>query len=222
MPTNDSMASSKFPSVADTPHVRIRGLSLRSRASASSVWMPRLVPSNSCHSSTITASNRPVVRATFHESTSTKDFRVWSPAPWASRFSCRAFALALLSPVRDLETPRQSESIERRAKRRFGVASQGTQRRDPKDCAAAAGVSDSTWCGLRFSLSHCRIGPIQTASVLPVPVAECTSPLHRLSRLARPSAESETASNQPIQNSVRFRQRFRATGRSDQLRGLGA
>ena len=55
-PSNTARAVSRLPSVAESPHVRSAGRHVRSRARQSSVCTPRLVPINSCHSSTTTAS----------------------------------------------------------------------------------------------------------------------------------------------------------------------
>ncbi len=54
-PTRQASASSRLASVADSPQTRSRGSRPRSRASASSVCTPRLVPISSCHSSTTIA-----------------------------------------------------------------------------------------------------------------------------------------------------------------------
>jgi hypothetical protein len=54
-PSSASRACSRLPIVAESPHVRARGASVRTRARASSTCTPRLLPSSSCHSSTTTA-----------------------------------------------------------------------------------------------------------------------------------------------------------------------
>ena len=54
-PTSVERAVSKFPNVAERPQVLRSGFHFRSLARQSSVCVPRLLESNSCHSSTITA-----------------------------------------------------------------------------------------------------------------------------------------------------------------------
>ena len=55
VPRRADWAMSRFPRVADRPHVRSWGFHFRKRASPNSVCTPRLVDNNSCHSSTTTA-----------------------------------------------------------------------------------------------------------------------------------------------------------------------
>jgi hypothetical protein len=58
-PSSASRAAARLPIVADSPQMRARGASVRTRASASSVCTPRFVPISSCHSSTTTARRSP-------------------------------------------------------------------------------------------------------------------------------------------------------------------
>ena len=53
-PVSVAAASGALAIVALRPHVRSPGANLRRRASASSIWLPRLLLSSSCHSSTMT------------------------------------------------------------------------------------------------------------------------------------------------------------------------
>ena len=54
-PRRADLATSRLPRVADNPQVRTLGFHFRSLAKQSSVWIPRLVESSSCHSSTMIA-----------------------------------------------------------------------------------------------------------------------------------------------------------------------
>ena len=57
IPNACSVASSIFPIVALSAHVCSSGCSCLSQLNANSVWLPRLLPINSCHSSRITVCN---------------------------------------------------------------------------------------------------------------------------------------------------------------------
>ncbi len=58
-PTAARAASARLPMVALIAQVRRQGRSARSQLRQSSAWLPRLLPSSSCHSSSTTASSRP-------------------------------------------------------------------------------------------------------------------------------------------------------------------
>jgi hypothetical protein len=58
-PSSVAIASSRLPSVADTPHTTSCGFQRCSRASASCTCTPRLLPISSCHSSPPPCARRP-------------------------------------------------------------------------------------------------------------------------------------------------------------------
>ncbi len=99
-PHSTRIASSRLPSVALRPQVTSAGFQRRKRARASWAWTPRLLPINSCHSSTTTnatpvSSSRDFSRV----SISVSDSGVVTSTVGMRR-SCRARSALGVSPVR--------------------------------------------------------------------------------------------------------------------------
>jgi hypothetical protein len=169
---NTFIATFKFPNVALRPHVRNFGFHERNRASASSTCTPRLPPINSCHSSTTTHRR------------SAKRSRVSAWLSIRQRLSgvvtravgrcvfCFVLIEALVSPVRVC-------TVHGSAKSSIGFNNDWAV----SWASARNGVIHSNRRGTTSfffhsacSFSHSSTGPSHTASVLPVPVAECTRP----------------------------------------------
>ena len=168
-----SSASPRLPSVADRPQTRSSGFHARRRASPSSVMTPRLLPRSSCHSSTTTRrSCESFSRAPAFESISDRLSGVVTSAD-GSRFAWRARSALVVSPVRSPtvqpvprpSAARCSDRTVSAASARIGVI-QRTRRGGAVDSDARSGRS----CNPSAS------GPSHAASVLPLPVAEWTSP----------------------------------------------
>ena len=99
-PQSTAMACSRLPSVALKPQVTSLGLKRRSRARASCVCTPRLLPISSCHSSTTTYSTlRSSSRGSLRVSISVRDSGVVTSTV-GKRRSCRARSALEVSPVR--------------------------------------------------------------------------------------------------------------------------
>jgi len=112
------------------------------------------------------------------------------------RLSCLAFALALLSPVRESKfqgNPKASMG----ARSAFSVSSANARSGVTHNTRADGGRFEFHFDESGFSFSHFKIGPIQTASVFPVPVAEWTSPLSP-SKYARQADRWNRNGFQPI------------------------
>ena len=175
-PSSVSAASSRLPSVADTPHVRSAGQRRRSRASASSTCTPRLLERSSCHSSTTThRRSRKISALSLRQSSSESDSGVVTRAV-GSCSRCRARRDCDVSPVRD-STVHGSPSSAMGSLSACSVSA----------ASARSGVIQSTRSGIasarRRAFRACgssaiasMTGPIQAAYVLPVPVAAWMSP----------------------------------------------
>ena len=171
VPTSADSASGRLPRVADTPQLSSAGLNWRSRASASCSCTPRLLPSNSCHSST-TASFTccSTSRASARASRSVRLSGVVTSTV-GSRLACALRSALLLSPLR-------------RALVQAGAKSASGSRRASSVSAANAriGVIQSTVSGgaalpATPDLAKACKAPSQMAKVLPEPVLECSKPL---------------------------------------------
>ncbi len=184
-----SSASSRFPNVADNPQVLTRAFHFRSRARHSSVITPRLLPSSSCHSSTTTRRrSESFSRASGWESSSERLSGVVTSADGKLR-ACRARSALEVSPVRSPTVhgnprPLSARSIEitvSPASARMGVI-QRTRRGGalfvaPSPRPRATSIRGELRPGPNFASSiHSASGPSHAASVLPLPVAECTRP----------------------------------------------
>ena len=93
-------ASSRLPKVADMPHTMMAGFHWESRASASCVCTPRLLPRSSCHSSTTTSAmcwSRSCASARASSSVMLSGVVTSSVG---KRRSCAARSVADVSPVR--------------------------------------------------------------------------------------------------------------------------
>ena len=131
--SNAASASSRLPSVADRPHTTSPGFHWRSRPSASCSCTPRLLPSISCHSSTITVcSAAKSSRARSRVSSSVSDSGVVTSAVGSLR-SCRARSADGVSPLR---TP----TVQRGARSGSGCC----KARAVSEASARIGVSHST------------------------------------------------------------------------------
>ncbi len=163
VPSSVAIATSRFPSVAERPQVRISGFHCLSRAKQSSVCTPRFEPISSCHSSAITSRSEPKI--SLASSRASKSARLSGVVTNAvgSRFFWRARTAAFVSPV--LCSRRQGIFMPWRAIRsEFSVSA----------TSARNGVIHRTRNGGSISPSPCIHsirGPIHAASVLPVPVA---------------------------------------------------
>ena len=179
-PASAAQASSRLPSVADRPQTRSRGVSRRSRARASNTWVPRLLPSSSCHSSTISTCTPPSTAALSAIASIRLRLSGVVTSAGGQVLRWRALSAAAVSPVRCSTAhprPRPSAAACRArvvsaARARMGVI-QST--RGPRLSGGAA------------SVRHTARAPNQAASVLPAPVVACSRPLRPAAMWAQTS-----------------------------------
>ena len=198
LPSKVYIASSRLPSVADMPQVSNSGLQCRNLAKASWVCTPRLLPSNSCHSSTTTIFTVPSTsRASARESITDRLSGVVTSTV-GKRLFCALRSAASVSPLRaprlqGLNCPSACKSPSTRcsapsvsaASARIGVIQITVSA-----VAAAARLNGfngfNGFCAT-FLIAACagitcagaikRITiPSQTAYVLPEPVVACSKP----------------------------------------------
>ena len=171
-----SRASSRLPSVADSPHVRSVGDNARKRARQSCSNTPRLLPSSSCHSSTTTArSPRNCSAVSAYDSSRASDSGVMtSTSDWPLRDSRLSRALA--SPVRIATVHgRPSASIGARSARVVSFAS--ARNGLIQSTRVRAGTSSPRLrLGAGGSRKACNSGPPNAARVLPLPVGVTSRP----------------------------------------------
>ncbi len=131
--SNTSAAKGRLPSVADKPHICKSGRQCASRASASCVCVPRLLPSSSCHSSTTTSFTcESTSRASGLVRISDRLSGVVISADGMRRF-CRARSAEDVSPVRK-PTVHGTGQFDRRALQcACRIGGKGAHRRDPED-----------------------------------------------------------------------------------------
>ena len=171
-----SRASPRLPSVADKPQLRIAGDSARRRARHSCSRTPRLLPSNSCHSSTMTARKpRSWPAVSGYDSNSAKDSGViTSTSDWPLRASRLSRALA--SPVRIATVHGSpSASIGSRSARVVSLASARNGVIHSTRVRAAT-ISPRLRFGGGGSRKACSSGPPRAARVLPLPVGVTSNP----------------------------------------------
>ena len=179
-PTRAETASARFASVAERPHVTSPGRNARSRASASSVCTPRLVESSSCHSSTTTVSSAAKTSwASSSESRIESDSGVVTSAV-GQRSRSRRRAAADVSPVRS--------PTSQPVKAGRSVRSGSSSARTVSPARARSGVTHRTRGPTREDVAHASSptaapasarasAPSHAASVFPVPVGACSTPL---------------------------------------------
>ena len=117
-PSSASRATSRFPSVAESPSIRSAGRKRRRRARASSVCTPRFDPSSSCHSSTTTSSRWSNSSGASSRVSSSDRLSGVVTSAVGSRSRWRARMRAGVSPVRDSTvhgSPRSSTGARRAA-----------------------------------------------------------------------------------------------------------
>ncbi len=194
-PVRQASAASRLASVADSPQTGRFGRAPKSRASASSTWTPRLVDSNSCHSSTTTAeSSAQRARQSARASSSVRLSGVVTSTVGSCR-SCRARADAGVSPVR----------VSTRQCGRSAAAARASAW--PVSAASArSGVIQSSESG--GGLAALPAGPstsggIATASVLPMPVGACTSPERPAANAAQVASWKANGANPCAANHAR-------------------
>ncbi len=100
MGISTSIACCKLPNVADKPHVISTGCQRRNRANASCNCTPRLLPINSCHSSTTTICKLVNISAASGRVSKSVKLSGVVMSAVGSRLDWRARSALLVSPVR--------------------------------------------------------------------------------------------------------------------------
>lgn len=174
-----SCASARLPSVADSPHTCNAGRQPASRARASWVWVPRLLPSSSCHSSTTTSRSRASVsRASARVSSSDRLSGVVTSADGRRRF-CRLRSADGVSPVR-------SPTVH------------GTPRPDTAACRARAVSAASARIGVTQStVSGAGRRPARTAAGAPGSAGAARAPSRSAPSRSAPSAAAAPPPSSP-------------------------
>ena len=178
-PANASQASARLPRVADRPHTRRFGWKRRIRASASSNCVPRLLPSSSCHSSTMSTCTPPSTASLSARASIRLRLSGVVTSAGGQALRWRALVAAAVSPVRCSTV--QPMPMPSAAACRAKVVSAARAR---------MGVIHSTrgppTAGV-VSARHTASAPNQAASVLPAPVVACSRPLRPAAMWAQTS-----------------------------------